>query len=96
MSWHCAVTCDLEGMRLERIYDEQTSDWPRMADHNVMGDARSLQQGGRSVVRSRGIPRSIRNSLVDAAGVRPAANSSRIEARIECQRSGESGLPNDW
>ena len=46
-----ALSYDIAGMSLERIFDVLTSDWKNMVDQKVVEDPRYLHQGGRPVVQ---------------------------------------------
>ena len=46
-----ALSYDIAGMRLERIFDVLTSDWKKMVDAKVLEDPRYLHQSGRPVVQ---------------------------------------------
>ena len=46
-----ALSYDIAGMSLERIFDVLTADWKNMVDQKVVEDPRYLHQGGRPVVQ---------------------------------------------
>ncbi len=46
-----ALSYDIAGMRLERIYDVLTADWKKQVDTKVIEDPRYLHEGGRPVVQ---------------------------------------------